>query len=181
MTNPEEGAPRAADDISHPDGPSDLIPDRMELATKLKKLAKELTTTSRRMKRSWPDRDPKQDVANFWLAGLQEAQGYIDRVDYIQVDCQSIADKELEVSGKEDTALPAIKQLEQAVTEAVGATRAAINTLELADQPFVPQARSDSFMKVADQLAELASRCSGLVVYMLGPDDLEKDSASQNK
>jgi len=89
-------------------------------------------------------------------------------------DCQATVTEQSKASGKADTAQPALTQLEQAVGKAFGAIRSALHSLQLPDQSFLLEGREDSYMKAVGQLDELASRCTGLVVLMLGQKALEE-------
>jgi hypothetical protein len=177
MTGRPEGAAEVPGDSGSTNSLSNEVRGRKELATGLENLAEELAATSRRLKRTWPD--PGQPPSSVWRPGLVEMQGCIDRVDGMQVDCQSTVAQESETSGKEDPAQPAVTQLEQAVTEAIGATLAAMDSLEPSDQPWVSDARQRYYIAAADQLAGLASRCLGLAVHMRGPEALEEEDGPE--
>lgn len=168
MTSAGEEATRAASDSGQQAG--DTVKSREDLATELEKLAKELTAKSRDLKRAKPDLEKKQTMASLWQAGLVVMREYADKVDRILDDGQETVNEEPAV-GDEDTAKDALPQLAEAFDDAIEAINAAIDCLERADQP--SRTRSRSYREAADELAELANHCDGLVVHLRGTEGLD--------
>jgi hypothetical protein len=177
MTGPAGGAARATGAADRPGSPGEPVRDRRELADALRILAEELTATARGLKRALPGPDEDEDIATLWRTGLQAVQGGIEKVDRLRAGCQATVSAEAKVSGKADTAQPALAQLEQAVGKAFGAIRSALHALQRPDQPFMPETREECYMKAVSQLDELASRCTGLDRLMLGQKALGQDQA----
>ena len=181
MTGLGGAAAGAVGDAGRPNTVSEPVRGRDELADALRTLTEDLKTASGRLKRAVPGLDegsasagPEEEVASLWRTGLQEVLGWIKKVDRLQGDCQATVTEQSKASGKADTAQPALTQLEQAVGKAFGAIRSALHSLQLPDQSFLLEGREDSYMKAVGQLDELASRCTGLVVLMLGQKALEE-------
>jgi hypothetical protein len=170
VTRHAEEAATAADDASHTSPPSDRVQGRAGLAARLEIIAESLEAISRRLKRTSPD--PGQSVVSFWRMGLDEVGHYIDRVDRLQIDCQAVISEEPESYHNDTVQMTALKQLEQAVTDAFGVRLAAIDSLEHPDQPLMPGSRNDYYIRAADSLDELGKRCMGLAMLMRGAEEL---------
>jgi chromosome segregation ATPase len=168
MTSAGEGATGTPGDSGQQAG--DTVKSREGLATELEDLAEELTAKSRELKRAQPDLKKKQTMASLWQAGLVVMREYADKVDRVLEDGRKTVNEEHAV-GDEDTAKDVLPQLAEAVDDAIEAINAAIDCLERADQ--TSRTRSRCYRKAADELAELANHCDGLVVHLRGTEGLD--------